>query len=115
MRWATASEQASNIDKNVWLEHDGRRMHLSEWARVSGVPLLTLHSRINKLGWSAERALSTPSMGRRGGAKLTLEKRERAFALRKTGMDGKSIAAELGVSHSAACRLLSGKTFVEAA
>lgn len=64
-RWATAREQGANLAKNVWLEYDGKRLHLQDWARETGVHVMTLHSRLFRLGWSKERALGEPSSGRR--------------------------------------------------
>jgi hypothetical protein len=40
--WATYVEQGQNIKKNVWVEHDGKRMILADWAR---------HFKINPSGF----------------------------------------------------------------
>lgn len=59
VRWATAGEQANNTRRNVWLEHDGRRLTVAQWARALGMSQYTIHDRL-KSGWSPERALTEP-------------------------------------------------------
>lgn len=59
-RWATKQEQARNTRANRWLEFDGKRMLLSDWARHLNMPITTLCNRLNTYGWSVERALTTP-------------------------------------------------------
>lgn len=59
VRWATPREQANNTRRNVWLEHDGKRLTVAQWARVLGVRPHMIHDRLNA-GWSAERALTEP-------------------------------------------------------
>lgn len=65
-RWATNAEQARNRSRTVWLEHDGLRMCITDWANRIGLSKNTLKSRI-KAGWPVEKALTTPpkNMGRR--------------------------------------------------
>jgi hypothetical protein len=58
-RWATAKEQAENKRSNVFLEHDGKRLTIAEWARVTGIGETTIGARL-RLGWPAAAALSTP-------------------------------------------------------
>jgi hypothetical protein len=58
-RWATPKEQALNRRNNVWLEHDGQRKTLSQWADGLGMKRMTLKRRLN-LGWSVSDALTTP-------------------------------------------------------
>lgn len=38
---------------------------ISEWARITGIRQATLWSRLNNLGWTPERALTTPAGRRR--------------------------------------------------
>lgn len=40
---------------------------ISEWARITGIRQATLWSRLNNLGWTPERALTTPAGRRRKG------------------------------------------------
>ena len=65
-RWVTQSRQMRNTARTVWLEHDGRRMPMKDWAEATGIPYEILKSRIGKQGWSAERALTEPTHPRGG-------------------------------------------------
>jgi hypothetical protein len=58
--WATRQEQNSNTRQNVFLVHDGRRQTLTAWAREAGISSSLLTARIRRLGWSIEKAISTP-------------------------------------------------------
>lgn len=59
-RWATKEEQHSNTRSNVWLNHDGERQTRTQWARDLGINQETLRYRLNQLGWSIKKALTTP-------------------------------------------------------
>lgn len=58
VRWVTMEEQHRNQSNCVWLEHNGRRMLQTEWARELGINDSSLIERIAKHG--VEKALSTP-------------------------------------------------------
>ena len=58
-KWATQLEQAANKRNNKHITFDGETLHQAEWARRVGLPITTLHNRL-LLGWSVERALTTP-------------------------------------------------------
>lgn len=55
--WATPKEQARNRRSNVWLEHDGRKMIMEDWAIELGITPQGLSYRLDS-GWSVERALT---------------------------------------------------------
>jgi hypothetical protein len=59
-RWATRLEQMNNREINKLITHDGVTLPISEWARIKSIRRDTLHNRIFRLGWSSERALTTP-------------------------------------------------------
>lgn len=59
-RWATQREQCANMRKNRWLTFDGRTQIIADWARETGLPSGTISNRL-ALGWSVERALTTPA------------------------------------------------------
>lgn len=59
-RWATRTEQARNRRYVHLLTFEGRTLSLSEWAREIGVPRHTLRYRLHHLGWTVERAFTTP-------------------------------------------------------
>lgn len=58
-RWETPKENANNRRSSVFLEHDGKRMTVTQWAEHLRVPKTALEKRISD-GWSHERALTAP-------------------------------------------------------
>lgn len=60
-RWATPKEQRRNASHNHWVEFNGKRMMLREWAAETGLSEKCLGIRLNELGWSVEQALTTPN------------------------------------------------------
>lgn len=63
VRWATTKEQTRNRRTTRLLTVDGVTRCLAEWAEISGLPIGTIKSRIDRDGWSAERAVLTPRRG----------------------------------------------------
>lgn len=61
MRWSTPGEQALNTSKNHTLTYNGCARTLTEWSELVGIPYSVLSARVNRLGWSAEKALTTPT------------------------------------------------------
>lgn len=59
-RWATMKQQQRNRRGNRFLEHCGERLTVAEWAERVGVPSATIRSRIDRYGWTVERALTEP-------------------------------------------------------
>lgn len=58
-RWATRKEQARNRRDNHFLEFRGNRATIAEWSEVTGIRYDNIKNRINNLGWSVQRALTT--------------------------------------------------------
>ena len=58
-RWATDLEQGRNKRNTRWLEYNGERLCITEWAERLGMKTDTLQKRFDK-GWSAERILTQP-------------------------------------------------------
>lgn len=58
-RWASRKEQNRNKRNNRYLEHDGKRMLMCDWAVHLGVEPRLLRVRLNR-GWSVEATLSRP-------------------------------------------------------
>lgn len=62
-RWATMQQQSDNkrnTDKrNRLIKAKGKVQTIEEWASELGIPRTTIYSRITKLGWSKERAVTT--------------------------------------------------------
>ena len=59
-RWVDRVTQANNCRTNHYLTYQGERKTIAEWARVLGMSDAVIRTRISKLGWSTEKALSTP-------------------------------------------------------
>ncbi len=48
VRWATKAEQCRNTRRNRFLDIDGRRMTIAEWARELGKNQFTIYQRLNR-------------------------------------------------------------------
>lgn len=57
---ATRIEQMNNIRNNKYLTYNGRTQTRAQWAREMNINYNTLIFRLDKLKWSAEKALTTP-------------------------------------------------------
>lgn len=64
-RWATRIENCNNRRDNVLIEWRGEALTVPEWSRRTGVGKHPLWHRLFRLGWSVERALTTPVRQRR--------------------------------------------------
>lgn len=62
--WATVVRQANNKRSNVRVAYLGRTQTVAEWCRELGLRPFTVYNRLNHCGWSPERALTTPCLGR---------------------------------------------------
>jgi hypothetical protein len=49
-----------NMRRNRWIEFEGQRMILTDWAEKLGMPVHVLYKRLATHGWSTERAIATP-------------------------------------------------------
>jgi hypothetical protein len=63
-RWATRTEQQSNMRSNVMVSLGGDKVTVSEAARRIGILKSTIATRMRR-GWSEEKALSTPVVPRK--------------------------------------------------
>lgn len=59
-KWIVHREQANNRTSTHHLTHNGETHSITEWSALLGIPRTTISNRV-RLGWSTERALSTPS------------------------------------------------------
>jgi hypothetical protein len=59
-RWATPKEQANNRRTNRYIEANGLRLTISQWAEHLGIRVNTLNNRLNKWGWDEIKAVTTP-------------------------------------------------------
>lgn len=58
--WALALQQLNNKRTNFRVAFQGRTQTLAEWSRELNMNPCTLRRRLEVLGWSVERALTTP-------------------------------------------------------
>ena len=58
-RFTNRSGQMSNTRRTHFLTFDGKTQSVADWARELGIKPNVLYSRINKYGWSIEKALTT--------------------------------------------------------
>ena len=63
-RWATGIEQANNKRTSRQLTLDGITRSLAQWATHCGITEACLRTRIDRLGWSIERAIRTAAKGK---------------------------------------------------
>lgn len=57
-RWIKQKEQMKNTSKNNYIEYNGERKTLTDWAREYGIHRRTLSSRITTLGYTFEEAIN---------------------------------------------------------
>lgn len=55
-RWITQLEQMSNTSRNKRISYKGETHSMAEWSRILNIPYGTLKNRLNRYGWSVERA-----------------------------------------------------------
>ena len=58
--WANRKKQGRNRCDNIFIEHDGKRMTMIEWAELLNVPHRILWSRLKIYNWSIIKTLTTP-------------------------------------------------------
>lgn len=61
-KWSDLYEQSHNTRRNRWVEYDGRKQTIDQWALELGLKYRTLHARLVDYHWPIERALT----GKRG-------------------------------------------------
>ncbi len=59
-RWATRKEQNRNKRNNIFVTHKNETRLLLDWAEEFNINYHTLYGRIFILGWSVEKAFTTP-------------------------------------------------------
>jgi hypothetical protein len=107
VRWATKKEQARNTRRNVWLEHNGKRMLATDWARELGISRQRMEQRIKK-GLPPER-LFAPGNARSIAATRGRVLRSPMLHFQGRTQSAAAWAAELGISpHTVNYRLRAG-------
>jgi hypothetical protein len=64
-RWADAKTQARNTQNRRELTFRGETRCVAEWAEVTGIPRENICCRLDRCGWSIERALTEMPIPRR--------------------------------------------------
>lgn len=60
IKWSTPSQNADNRRSGKMLTHAGKTQSQRRWAQELGLTDQIIHDRIDGLGWTVERALTTP-------------------------------------------------------
>lgn len=58
--WIENERQALNTTRSRFITHNGETLHISDWARRTGINCRTLKGRLNR-GWDAELMLTLPA------------------------------------------------------
>lgn len=56
--WSTRKYQARNRKTSRIIEYNGTQRTLAEWEEITGIPRNVIESRIDRHGWSTEKALT---------------------------------------------------------
>lgn len=67
-KWSTLNEQMRNRSMAIVLVYNGVSMTVVEWAAAIGVKPSTLYSRLDKLKWELDKALSPKKYNTNGKA-----------------------------------------------
>lgn len=112
-RWATVTEQNNNKCDSVFLDHEGQRLTVAQWARIKGLSRQLIHLRL-KYDWSVSETLDTPAgelpngvrkprekygpREKHGPRPSTIQKMEAAKLLLQEGKSYKEIAVTVRAS-----------------
>lgn len=81
-RWADSIQQARNKKTTIFLDFNGERKPLIEWAKIIGLSRVALHERIFYRGWTVEEALTAPAHSTKKNRPLAPEQRNKNMARR---------------------------------
>ena len=65
-RWATMKTQQNNRTNNRFITFGGETLTLAQWSERLGFSHGVITTRIDRYGWSVEKALTTPSRAMAG-------------------------------------------------
>ena len=63
-RWATKETQANNTRRNKHITHNGKMLSYAQWDKSLGGSNGLIKCRIEELGWTEEKAVTTPARQR---------------------------------------------------
>lgn len=86
---------ALRVNRLADITYKGKTQNLVEWAKEMGLPRTTLQSRMNELGWSVDKAMTTPHRTRN---KINAEKAKTIKILLAAGLKPSVIAKQLDIS-----------------
>ncbi|WP_448647088.1 hypothetical protein [Pseudomonas mohnii] len=75
IKWSTPSQNSDNRRSGKMLTHDGKTQSQRRWAQELGLTDQIIHDRIDGLGWTIERALTTPPIASKERMRIALEAR----------------------------------------
>lgn len=58
--WISKKDQANNRRSCVMYEYNGEKHNLTEWCRIYNLPYWTIRTRLDRAGWSFDKAITTP-------------------------------------------------------
>lgn len=61
-RWIPLKEQCNNRKTNIVFEYNGEKHNLMQWCKLLDLDYKFIHSRIYRLKWDFERAITTPKL-----------------------------------------------------
>jgi len=73
-QWATIKEQANNKSQNRYITINDVTKNMTEWSKITGVPVSIISNRISRHGWDEARAV-TEKVGAMGGDRRSNRKR----------------------------------------
>ena len=92
-KWADRAEQSRNKCTNRWIEVEGKRLVMTDWAKASGASIGRIRDRIDKLGWSEVDAVSKPRVQYRkltkDGVSMTVPEWSKALGLKYRTIRGR--------------------------
>jgi hypothetical protein len=103
VRWATRKQQQANTRKTRYVIFRGKKTPFCVAYQKLGLSKHSMMSRVNRLGWSAQRAIDTPVR------KLKiLTKKQRLEIAKIIGMSQANIAVRYGCSPTVVSEIRSG-------
>lgn len=61
-RWVPWAEQCNNRKTNVVIEYKGEVHNLMQWSKILQFDYKLVHCRMKKMGWTFEKAITTPKL-----------------------------------------------------
>lgn len=110
--WATPKQQQNNMRSNVFVEHEGRRLTVTQWAREVGIGVGTVRARLRR-GWTVQEMLNpdTSKQRKRRGMRLTVAQAVELKRQLSEGVSQREIAMTFGVSKATVGDIACGRTW----